>query len=89
MDRAIYPEEVTWCLVQRSDQPRTSIRPASPEQAWESIMLNSLHDDEPQVWMENLAQIQPLVEMARFYHLALGAGGAGVVEALLAFWDGG
>ncbi len=89
LESAFYPKQVDWFLVQRSKKPQTTIRPASIEQAWEWIVINSLHDDAPEVWMENLALIRPLVDMARFHHLELGAGGSGVVEQVMGFWERG
>lgn len=81
-EEAVYPRSVDWCLLTRTDRPQSAIRPAMEAEAWEAIMANSLHYDEPGVWEENLREIEPLVSMARFWHLELGRNGEDVVEVI-------
>jgi hypothetical protein len=47
-------------------------------------MVNSLHYDERGIWEENLRKIEPLVKMARFWHLELGRNGKDVEEVMRA-----
>jgi hypothetical protein len=79
---AVFPRSVDWCLLTRTDRPQSALRPATEAEAWEAIMTNSLHYDEPGVWEENLREIEPLVKTARFWHLELGKSGEDVVEVM-------
>jgi hypothetical protein len=79
---AILPAAVDWCLLTRTGNPESTVRPAVEAEIWEAVMENSLHYDERPVWEENLREIEPLVKMARFWHLELGMDGADVVEVI-------
>ena len=79
---AVFPTAVDWCLLARTDGPQTTLRPATEAEAWEAIMVNSLHYDDRELWEENLREIEPLVRLARFWHLELGRNGKDVVEVI-------
>ena len=81
-EEAFYPRQVDWCLLARTTRPHTTIRPAEEQEAWDAIMVNSLHYDERGIWEENLREIEPLVGMARFWHLELGREGEDVMEVV-------
>jgi hypothetical protein len=82
-DEAICPTHIDLCLLKRNGQPKTTLHEATLEETWDAIMLNSLHYDNPNVWAENLSQIEPLVKRARLYHLEIGTEGEGIVERIL------
>ncbi|MCI0396828.1 MAG: hypothetical protein L0332_05665 [Chloroflexi bacterium] len=81
---AFYPEAIDLCLLQRSDQPGTSLVPAVPEAVWEAVMANSLYYDTAAAWLRNLAPIERLIGQARAYHLLLGTDPASALPALAA-----
>ncbi|NUM48148.1 MAG: hypothetical protein HUU38_25865 [Anaerolineales bacterium] len=82
-DEAIVPDQIDLCLLKRNGQPKTFIQEATLDETWEAILLNSLHDDTPEVWAENLRLIEPLVNRARLFHLEIGTEGNGIVERIL------
>ncbi len=82
-DEAIVPDQIDLCLLKRNGQPKTFIQEATLEETWEAIMLNSLHNDTPEVWAENLRLIEPLVNRARLFHLEIGTEGNGIIEKLM------
>jgi hypothetical protein len=82
-DEAIVPDQIDLCLLKRNGQPKTFIQEATLEETWEAIMLNSLHNDTPEVWAENLRLIELLVNRARLFHLEIGTVGNGIVEKLM------
>jgi hypothetical protein len=83
-EEALNPQQVDWCLLSRTDRTNSTVRPATEAEAWDSIMVNSLHYDERGIWEENLRKIEPLVKMARFWHLELGRNGKDVEEVMRA-----
>jgi hypothetical protein len=85
--QAIYPDQIDLCLLKRNDQMQTSIREAALEEVWESIMQNSLHNDYPDIWVENLRLIELLVNRARIFHLDVGTDGDRIVGAILGIGD--
>ena len=82
-DEPVYPTQIDLCLLKRNGQPKTTLHEATLEETWEAIMLNSLHYDNPDVWAENLRLIEPLVNMARLFHLGIGTKGEGIVGKIL------
>ena len=83
---AIRPSAVELCLLERSDDGRTRCAPATRTEVMEAVMVNSLHYDTADVWKRNLAPIGPLVDRARWHHLAMGAAPEGIVETIASLW---
>ena len=81
-DQAVFPEGIDLCLLRPNGKHDSAIRPASLEEAWEAVMLNSLHFDYREIWEENLRLVESLVSLARLYHLEIGTDGAGIVETV-------
>jgi hypothetical protein len=85
-ESAVEPSDICLCLLTRSDDSVTHIRPAALPAVMETVMANSLFYDEADVWEKNLARIRPLVEQARCYHLAAGSEPAGLVATINNLW---
>jgi hypothetical protein len=79
---AVYPEEIALCLLKPNGMTDSAIREASLEEAWEAVMLNSLHYDSRKIWEENLKLIEALLSRAQLFHLEIGTDGAGMLETI-------
>ncbi|HJW90874.1 MAG TPA: hypothetical protein VJ436_09585 [Anaerolineales bacterium] len=86
-DRAVFPEHIDLCLVQRDHSGKTRLARASPESLYPAIMENSLHYDTQALWERNLAQIERLVEKARCHRLEIGDDAQEILAAVAGFWD--
>jgi hypothetical protein len=84
---ALLPQTVTWCLLTRTPRAETTLRPAAAEEIWQAVIENSLHYDERAQWEANLHQIEPLVQMARHFHLEAGTDGEALVKKILEIGD--
>lgn len=81
-ESAVEPSGICLCLLTRTDNAATSVRPAILPEVVETVIDNSLFYDEAAVWEKNLANIRSLVERARCYHLAAGTDSASLVATV-------
>jgi hypothetical protein len=79
---AVTPAAVDACLLQRSADGRTRLRPADSAEVRQAVVSNSLHLHTEAVWLGNLAAIERLVEQANWHRLEIGPDGEGIVEAV-------
>lgn len=82
VEQALDPQEVDLCLLTRQDSEETTIEPATETAVWDAVLQNSLFFDDEAVWKRNLAQITPLLDRARCYHLRIGRDPARITEAV-------
>ena len=81
-EEALFPSEVILCLLTLGGKDHTTVVEATLDQAWDAVMVNSLHFDAANVWQENLARIKPLLKTARLYNLTAGTNPEEVVNTL-------
>lgn len=81
-EAAVLAEAIDLCLMTRSEQKDSHLRPATLEEMWEAVMANSLHYDTFAAWQRNLAQVERLVNYGRLYHLSVGTDVAGMLAAV-------
>ena len=79
---AVFPTHLTLCLMTRHGHPETTLRSAEETAVWEAIVHNSLYYDSEAVWSKNLAQLRPLINQAKAYHLTIGTDEAQLLAAL-------
>jgi hypothetical protein len=82
----VEPAEIFLCLLSRDDGLATGLRPAPIDEVTKAVMANSLFYDKAEVWQQNLACIEPLLERTRCYHLSFGGDPAGIVAAVDNLW---
>ncbi len=85
-DGAIKPSSIDLCLLERSSDKDTTLKPAEREAVMEAVMANSLFYDTATVWHRNLALIGHLLERARCHHLIIGQDGDRIVAAVASLW---
>jgi len=78
---AVTPSKIIWCFLSRSGERETTVMPASLAEARPIIFQNSIFYDSNTVWQKNWAQIERAIEIASFYHLAIGTENAGILWA--------
>ncbi len=83
-EQAVYPDEVDLYLLKQNGYPETVIRQATLDEAWQAVMMNSLHYDSERAWSDNLSQIEPLIRRARLFHLEIGTNGQDIVDRIMA-----
>ncbi len=81
-ETAIWPTAIELCLLQRSDDGKTHLTPASQAAVLEAVMVNSLFYDTAAAWQHNFASIERLVDKARLHHLAIGTNVAEIIAAV-------
>lgn len=81
---AVYPQTAELYLMSRSQQPETTITPASETAVWQAVLANSLYEEKTAVWQQNLSQIQTLLQKTTSYHLQLGTDPAKMIAAFTA-----
>jgi hypothetical protein len=86
-ETVVEPSEVYLCLLTRGNKPTTRLWPASRSEVVETVMGNSLFYDKAEVWKQNLANIRPVIEQARCYHLQAGSDTAGLVATIDELWS--
>ena len=86
-EEALYPSEVILCLLRLNGKAHSTVVEATLDQAWDAVMLNSLHYDDANVWQKNLARIEPLLKTARLYHLTVGTNPDEIVNTLSTIFE--
>jgi hypothetical protein len=87
LDSAFSPAKIAFCLLSRNDgEDQTSWSVAGTEAVWAAIMANSIFYDTPQVWGNNLAQIERVLANSQCYHLRIGRNQAGIIAAVEELW---
>lgn len=72
-ETAVYPNKVAICMLQRTRKRASQLLSAKYAETMDTLMVNSLHFDEPEIWAANIQTIQSLLETAGLYHLSIGA----------------
>ena len=78
----VAPEQVELCLLTRHTAAATDLRPATRSEVMDVAMQNSLHYDRAAAWRPNVAGIERLVDMARWYHLVVGRDPQSLLNAI-------
>jgi hypothetical protein len=87
-ESAIRPSSIDLCLLERSEEAHTSLKPAEQDTVMKAVMANSLFYDTATVWHRNLALIGRLLERTRCHHLTIGRNGTAIVAAVAGLWEG-
>jgi len=77
---------VEFCLLKRWDHPESKIEPLSEEELWPEIMVNSLHYDHEDLWVENLRRIGWLVKSANLHRLHIGTSEDEILKTVNQLW---
>ncbi len=80
------PADIHLCLLNRTDEAASMIRPATSAEVMESVMANSLFYDKNAIWEQNMSQIMPLVNSAHCYYLAAGTDARGLITMIDRLW---
>ncbi len=81
-ETTVAPERVELCLLTRQDAAATTLRPADRAEVLDVAMLNSLHYDDADAWRPNVANIERLVDLAHWHHLAVGTDAASLLDTI-------
>jgi hypothetical protein len=81
-ETAVTPEQVDLCLLTRHAAATTSLRPATRAEVMDVAMQNSLHFDHADRWRANVAGIERLVDLARWFHLTVGGDANSMLEVV-------
>lgn len=79
---AVAPERVELCLLTRHAAAATTVRPATRAEVLDVAMQNSLHYDRAEAWRPNVANIEQLVDLARWRHLTVGTDPNGLLDTV-------
>jgi hypothetical protein len=79
-------QRVEYCLMERWDKSESQIAPLSQEELWPEIMLNSLHYDKPELWIENLHRIELLIRKANLHRLRIGTSEDEILKVVNQLW---
>jgi hypothetical protein len=85
-EAAVIPSAIDLCLLTRSISEQTRLRPATPADVGEAVVMNSLFFDADAVWRRNLALIGRLLDLARCHHLAIGSDAGGILAVVGSLW---
>lgn len=76
------PAMIDLFLLRRHDSRETTVRPASPEEAYQELFQNSAYWHGARFWRRHQEQLRRLVDAARCRRLALGHDISGLLEAI-------
>ncbi|WP_420642949.1 hypothetical protein [Candidatus Leptofilum sp.] len=57
-ETAVHPQKIILCLLSRHEQEETVVEDVAEKAVIEAILQNSLYVDQPQVWQQNVANLQ-------------------------------
>jgi hypothetical protein len=77
---------VAYCLLERWDRSGSALEPLSEEELWPEIMANSLHYDSPELWVQNLARIERMLDHAELHRLRIGSSKEEIIETVKRVW---
>ena len=80
---AVTPARTCLCLLRRSGDPVTTVRPATGEEVAAAVVASSLFYDTDAAWTRNLGQLARLLRDASCVHLQAGTDSAGLVQTML------
>lgn len=77
---------VEYCLLERWDTSESRIESLTEEEVWRSIMVNSLHYDTENMWVENLRRIKLMVRNANLHRLRIGTSEDDIIKTVNLLW---
>ena len=77
---------VEYCLLERWDKSESQIESLSEEELWHEIIVNSLHYDTPEVWVENLRRVDLLLNHANLHRLRIGTSEDEIIKTVNGLW---
>jgi hypothetical protein len=78
---------VEYCLLERWEGSESRIEPLTKDELWPEIMVNSLHYDTQELWIENLRRIELLLQHANLHRLRIGTSEQGIIETVTSLWQ--
>jgi hypothetical protein len=85
-DRMIQISHVEYCLLERWDRSESRVQTLSEEELWPEIMVNSLHYDSSELWIQNLRCIEKMLKYARLHRLRIGSSEAEIIKTVNGLW---
>ena len=70
--QAVQPRKIVLCLLSRHDAPETVVEDATETAVTQAILQNSLYEDQPHVWQQNMAKLQKLLAGGTAVSLKIG-----------------
>ena len=77
---------VEYCLLERWDKSESKIESLTQDELWSEIMVNSLHYDTQELWLENLRKIEMLLKRSNLHRLRIGTSEAEILETVNSLW---
>jgi hypothetical protein len=77
---------VEYCLLERWNKSESRIEALTEEELWPEIMVNSLHYDTPEVWVENLRRVDLLLKHATLHRLRIGTSEDEIIKTVNGLW---
>ena len=77
---------VEYCLLERWDRSESRLEPLTEDELWPEIMVNSLHYDTQELWVENLRRIGLLLEHANLHRLRIGTAEDEILKTVNGLW---
>ena len=77
---------VEYCLLERWSRSESSIEPLTEQELWPEIMVNSLHFDRQELWIENLRRIGLLLKHANLHRLRIGSAEDEILKTVNGLW---
>lgn len=77
---------VEYCLLERWDKSESRLEPLTEDDLWPEIMVNSLHFDTRELWVENLRRIGLLLEHANLHRLRIGTAEDEILKTVNGLW---
>lgn len=81
-EEGIFVDSADLCLLNRHDSAETTLTPATRNDVWDALMLNSIFYDSREAWQRNLTTGNPLIERVTPYHLKIGSDPAKIVTTV-------
>ena len=77
---------VEYCLLERWNKAESKIETLTQDELWSEIMVNSLHYDTQELWMENLHKIDLLLERSNLHRLWIGTSEEKILKTVNLLW---
>jgi hypothetical protein len=82
----IHIRRVEYCLLERWERTESKLEPLTEDELWPEIMVNSLHYDTREIWIENLRRVERMLAYANLHRLWIGASEDEILNTIKSLW---
>ena len=82
-ETAVRPQKIILCLLSRHEKEATVVEEVGEAEVIQAILHNSLYVDQPQMWQQNVANLQGMLVGETAVSLKIGSNPASLIQAMI------